>query len=115
MSAFTALALAVQITAYIPGHHTGTIGVDGNPILPGLTCSVSQDMAHLQGKWIIIRGYGPRFVNDFMAKGRKQSIDLCVADMAEAREVARQKSEIIGVSQDTYERKSLTKAKKPVD
>jgi len=75
------------------------------PVLPGLTCAVSRDLAHLKGKWINVKGRGVRFVNDLTHKRLHRRVDLCVADMDAARDVNLQRSEITAISPGVYEKK----------
>lgn len=85
------LAISVMVTPYIPQHKVGAMML---PVIPGVTCAVSRDLARLKGKWIHVKGFGPRFVNDVTHARLRNRVDLAVNDMAEAREVNLQKSEI---------------------
>ena len=102
MSTLAALAIAVSVTAYVPANDVGAMML---PVLPGLTCAVSRDLSHLKGKWIHVKGHGVRFVNDTTHQRFKHRVDLCVADMAAAQEIALGKSEIKLHTNDQYLKK----------
>lgn len=79
-----AMALQVSVTAYIPANPVGAMM---QPVLPGLTCAVSRDLSHLKGRWIHVRGHGPRYVNDVTHRRFKRRVDLCVAHMDDAKQI----------------------------
>lgn len=108
MPVLASLALAVSVTAYVP---TNDVGAMMLPVLPGLTCAVSRDLAHLKGKWIHVKGHGVRFVNDLCNKRLHRRVDLCVADMAAAQDIALGKSEIKLHTNDQYSKKVPARTK----
>ncbi len=109
MPLLAVLAIAVSVTAYVPANDVGAMML---PVLPGVTCAVSRDLAHLKGKWIHVRGHGVRFVNDVTHKRLKRRVDLCVADLTEAKKIALGQSEVTAVSAAAQVKKVTDRSKK---
>jgi hypothetical protein len=106
------LAIAVTVTPYLPANKVGSMML---PVIPGVTCAVSRDLAHLKGKWVHVKGWGIRFVNDVTHARLRRRVDLAVRNMDEAREVNLQKSEVTVERGEALCKKATANARKTLD
>lgn len=81
----------MKVTAYAPKHpEKGKMG----KVIPGLTCAVSRDRAYMLGRKVNVPGVGLRRVNDLLAKGATNSLDLAVGSKRAARKWGVQRREV---------------------
>ena len=86
----------VELTAYTArkeetNNDPGNTAIMEKPI-SGWTIAVSQDLKHLLGKRVYIRGFGVRRVNDLMNSRYTKRVDILVSSVSEARKIGLRKN-----------------------